>query len=82
MRKLLALALTGLFLAFAGMSGGSQAAPAGAAADVLRIVKDTTAKQTETVRHRRWNRRCRLVYSCYRNPWGKKRCSYVRRCGW
>jgi hypothetical protein len=86
MRKFLALALTGLFLAFAGMTGTTQAAPAGAAVDVLRLLKDTTASQTQDIRHHRrwhrhrWHRRCRSVYRCWRTPWGKRRCGWVRRC--
>lgn len=91
MKKFLALALTGLFLAFAGVNGAVQAAPAGAAVDALRVIKESTASQTEIVRHRRWHRhrwhrhrgyhrRCRSVYRCWRTPWGKRRCGWVRRC--
>lgn len=89
MKRLIVLALTGLFLAFAGITGGAQAVPAGHAADAMRVMKDQTAGQVQEARHhRRWHRRhwrghrrhCRMVRRCWRNDWGRRRCGWVRRC--
>jgi hypothetical protein len=89
MKRFLALALTGMLMAFGGPALTAQAAPVSQAAEMVKTAKSSTVNAVEEVRHRRYHRRhhwrhrhyrCRRVYRCWRTYYGHRRCGWVRRC--